>query len=248
MKRSDNMKEKKFVSDNIKKLLVSEYLRTENDSAGFGGMDMKRTPFGTNITLYVNRPGLVIGRHGAKIKEMTTTLETKYGLESPQIEVKDVDNPDLNPQIISKKIALSLEKGWNYRKAGNTTLRRIMDQHARGVLIRIGGKISGERARTQKFMYGEIKYSGEPARDGVISGYSVAMLKTGVIGVYVKLLKTNYRLPDEININNNMEISNAPEDNINKDNVNKSNIDNDTTNTVDNTNTESGVKTNGTQS
>ncbi|MEM0139350.1 MAG: 30S ribosomal protein S3 [Ferroplasma sp.] len=192
------MKEKKFVSDNIKKLLVTEYLQLENEGAGFGGMDMKRTPFGTNVTLFVNRPGLVIGRHGAKIKTMTETLETKYGLESPQIEVKEVENPDLNPQIISKKIALSLEKGWNYRKAGNTTLRRIIDQHARGVLIRIGGKISGERARTQKFTFGEIKYSGDPARSGVISGYSIAMLKTGCIGIYVKLLRQDYQLPDEI--------------------------------------------------
>ncbi len=214
------MKEKKFVSDNIKKLLVTEYLRTENDNAGFGGMEMKRTPFGTNITLYVNRPGLVIGRHGSKIKEMTLALETKYGLEAPQIEVKEVENPDLNPQIVSKKIALFLEKGWNYRKAGTTTLRRIMDQHARGVLIRISGKISGERARTQKFMYGEIKYSGEPARSGVAGGYSVAMLKTGVIGIYVKLLKTNYRLPDEIDINNNVIVESAKvNNNLNNDGV-----------------------------
>ncbi len=203
------MKEKKFVSDNIKKLLVTEYLRSENNNAGFGGMEMKRTPFGTNITLHVNRPGLVIGRHGVKIKEMTETLEKKYELESPQIEVKEVENPDLNPQIISKKIALSLEKGWNYRKAGNTTLRRIMDQHARGVLIRIGGKISGERARTQKFMFGEIKYSGEPARSGVEGGFSIAMLKTGVIGIYVKLLKTDYELPDEIRINSDVKVVNT---------------------------------------
>ncbi|KJE49464.1 MULTISPECIES: 30S ribosomal protein S3 [Acidiplasma] len=214
------MKEKKFVSDNIRKLLVSEYLRRENDSAGFGGMEMKRTPFGTNITLYVNRPGLVIGRHGTKIKDMTEELEKKYKLESPQIEVKEVDNPDLNPQIISKKIALSLEKGWNYRKAGNTTLRRVIDQHARGVLIRIGGKISGERARTQKFMYGEIKYSGEPARAGVDGGFSVAMLKTGVIGVYVKLLKSDYRLPDEIGIKQNpvQPVNESPENNEVEDN------------------------------
>lgn len=181
---------------------------------------MKRTPFGTNITLYVNRPGLVIGRHGTKIKDMTEELEKKYKLESPQIEVKEVDNPDLNPQIISKKIALSLEKGWNYRKAGNTTLRRVIDQHARGVLIRIGGKISGERARTQKFMYGEIKYSGEPARAGVDGGFSVAMLKTGVIGVYVKLLKSDYRLPDEIGIKQNpvQPVNESPENNEVEDN------------------------------
>lgn len=168
------MKERKFIQTTVNKLLVTEFIRRETESAGFGGMEMKRTPFGTNITLYVNKPGLVIGRRGSKVQEITETLEKKYKVESPQIEVKEIDNPDLNPQVVSKKIALSLEKGWSYRKAGNTSLRRVMDSGARGVMIRIGGKISGERARSQKFTFGSIKYSGEPARAGMDVGFSAA--------------------------------------------------------------------------
>lgn len=194
------MKERKFVQNTVNKLLVTEYIRRETESAGFGGMEMKRTPFGTNITLYVNKPGLVIGRRGSKVQEITETLEKKYKVESPQIEVKEIDNPDLNPQVVSKKIALSLEKGWSYRKAGNTSLRRIIDSGARGVMIRIGGKISGERARSQKFMYGSIKYSGEPARAGMDVGFSAAKLKLGIIGVSVRMLRKDYRLPDDIHV------------------------------------------------
>ncbi|EQD80100.1 30S ribosomal protein S3P [mine drainage metagenome] len=194
------MKERKFVSDAVKRLLVNEYIRRETDAAGFGGIEMKRTPLGTNITLIVNKPGLVIGRHGSKVQQITETLEKKYGIESPQIEVKEVQDPDLNPQVVSKKIALSLEKGWAYRKAGNTTLRRVIDADARGVLIRIGGKISGERARAQKFFYGSIKYSGEPARSGIQHGFSTAKMKQGIIGVSVKILNKNYKLPDDIEI------------------------------------------------
>lgn len=194
------MKERKFVQNTVNKLLVTEYIKRETESAGFGGMEMKRTPFGTNITLYVNKPGLVIGRRGSKVQEITETLEKKYKVESPQIEVKEIDNPDLNPQVVSKKIALSLEKGWSYRKAGNTSLRRIIDSGARGVMIRIGGKISGERARSQKFMYGSIKYSGEPARAGMDIGFSAAKLKLGIIGVSVRMLKKDYKLPDDIHV------------------------------------------------
>ncbi|HLH85998.1 MAG TPA: 30S ribosomal protein S3 [Thermoplasmataceae archaeon] len=194
------MKERKFVQNSVNKLLVSEYIRKETDNAGFGGLEMKRTPFGTNITLYVNKPGLVIGRHGSKVQEITDTLEKKYKVESPQIEVKEVQNADLNPQVVSKKIALSLEKGWSYRKAGNTSLRRIIDSGTRGVMIRIGGKISGERARAQKFMYGSIKYSGEPARAGMEKGFSAAKLKLGIIGVSVRMLKKDYKLPDDLEV------------------------------------------------
>ena len=192
------MKERKFVANSVNKLLVTEYLRSATESAGFGGLEMKRTPFGTNITLYANKPGLVIGRHGGKVQEITETLEKKYKVESPQIEVKEINEPDLNPQVVSKKIALSLEKGWSYRKAGNTSLRRVTESGTRGVMIKISGKISGERGRSQKFTYGSIKYSGEPARAGMETGFSIAKMKLGVIGVSVRMLRNDYKLPDEI--------------------------------------------------
>jgi small subunit ribosomal protein S3 len=195
------VKERKFISESVKKLLVSEYIRKETESAGFGGMEMKRTPFGTNITLFVNKPGLVIGRRGGKIQEITATLEKRFGVETPQVEVKEVTDPDLNPQIVAKKIAISLEKGWSYRKAGNTTLRRTVDSNAKGVLIKIAGKISGERARSQKFISGSIKYSGEPGRIGMKYGFSAAKLKLGIIGVSVRILDSDYKLPDQIDIN-----------------------------------------------
>ncbi|MCL4314543.1 MAG: 30S ribosomal protein S3, partial [Candidatus Thermoplasmatota archaeon] len=194
------MKERKFVNDAVKKLLVTEYVRRETEMAGFGGIEIKRTPFGTNIVLHVNKPGLVIGRKGSKIQEITTTLEKVYGMEAPQIEVREVESPDLNSQVVAKKIALSLEKGWSYRKAGTNALRRTQESRARGVIIRIGGKISGERARAQKFTFGSIKYSGQPGIDGMDRGFSVAKLKLGIIGISVGILKNEYRLPDEIRI------------------------------------------------
>ena len=194
------MKERKFINENIKRLLVLEYIMKETDNAGFGGMEMKRNLLDTSIRLTVNKPGLVIGRRGSKVQEIEETLKNRFHIEAPRIEVMEVKNPDLNPQIVAKKVAMSLEKGWAYRKAGNTALRRIIESNARGVMIRIGGKISGERARSQKFFYGSIKYSGEPARSGIGYGYSVAKLKLGAIGVTVRILNRDYRLPDDITV------------------------------------------------
>lgn len=194
------MRERKFITESVKKLLVSEYIRKETESAGFGSMVMKRTPFGTNITLHVNKPGLVIGRRGSKIQEITENLEKIYSVESPQIEVKEAENPDLNPQVVSKKIALSLEKGWSYRKAGNTSLRRAIDSDVRGIMIKVSGKLTGERSRTQKFFHGSVKYSGEPGRAAMLNGFSIAKMKQGVIGVTVRILDPDYRLPDEISM------------------------------------------------
>ena len=82
------MKERKFINESVKKLLVTEYIRRETESAGFGGMDMKRTPFGTNITLYVNKPGLVIGRRGGKIQDITYTLRKNMALKPRRLRLR----------------------------------------------------------------------------------------------------------------------------------------------------------------
>ncbi|MHB1439558.1 MAG: 30S ribosomal protein S3 [Cuniculiplasma sp.] len=209
------MKERKFINESIKRLLVSEYIRRETDIAGFGGIEMKRNLLDTSIQLVVNKPGLVIGRRGSKVQEIEETLRTRFKIEGPRIEVKEVKEPDLNPQIVSKKIAMSLEKGWAYRKAGNTALRRIIESDARGVMIKIGGKISGERARSQKFFFGSIKYSGEPARSGIEYGFSTAKLKLGIIGVSVRILNWDYKLPDDITVNKaNLKVNEVKEENV----------------------------------
>ena len=56
--------EKKFVQDGFTKALVNEYLAKELERAGYGGMQMNRTPMGTQITVYAEKPGMVIGKGG----------------------------------------------------------------------------------------------------------------------------------------------------------------------------------------
>ncbi len=193
------MDERKFVKENVNRLLIKEYLMREARVAGFGGLEIQRTPLGTRIVLEVERPGLIIGRKGAKIKELTEALQTKFGVENPTIEVKESPNPYLNAQIMAEKLAAALERGWHFRRAGHSTLRRIMDAGAKGAQIIISGKLTGDRARTEKFTKGTIKYNGKPA-ELVDVGYATAKTKPGIIGVTVKIMPPDVKLPDEINI------------------------------------------------
>ncbi len=193
------MDERKFVKENLRRILIKEKLVEEAKSAGFGGLLIQRTPLGTRIVLEVERPGLIIGRKGAKIKDLTDMLEKVYGVDNPQIEVKEAENVALNPQIMAEKLALALERGWHFRRAGHSTLRRIMEAGAKGAQIIISGKIVGDRARTEKFFAGKIKYCGKPA-EYVRIGRTVAKTKPGVIGITIKILPPDVKLPDEINI------------------------------------------------
>ncbi|UCD92865.1 MAG: 30S ribosomal protein S3 [Methanobacteriota archaeon] len=192
--------ERKIVIENIRRVLLKEHLIRKTERAGFGGLDIQRTPLGTRVTLLAERPGLVIGRRGKTIKGLTQDMITKFEFDNPQIEVEEVKNPATNAQIMADKLASALERGWHFRRAGHSTVRRIMESGARGCQVTISGKLTGRRHRTEKFKQGHIKHCGEPKLIWMKEGFSIAKVKLGVIGVKVLIMESDAELPDEITI------------------------------------------------
>jgi small subunit ribosomal protein S3 len=193
--------ERTFIRENTKRILIKEYLLKKIEGAGFGGMNIQRTPMGTRINILVERPGMVIGKGGHKIKELTEDIKENFKVDNPQIEIEEAGGrASLNAQIMAEKLAEALERGWHFRRAGHSTVRRIMDAGAKGVQVIIAGKLTGARHRTEKFTEGHVKYCGETARQVMDNGYAIAKLKPGVLGVKVRIMKPNIKLPDEITI------------------------------------------------
>jgi small subunit ribosomal protein S3 len=177
---------------------INEYLRSELVRAGFAGVDIQKTPLGVRITLKTSRPGLVIGKGGKRIQEITDVLQDKFGLELPQIEVEEVPNPDLDAQIMAERLAYSLDRGRHYRRAGYYILRKVMDAGAKGVEIIISGKVTSQRARTQIFRAGTMSKSGQPAQEGVDKGIAQCIQKSGTLGIIVKIMRADIKMGDEV--------------------------------------------------
>ncbi len=196
--KAEQRKDRRIVVENVRRMLLKEYLMRETQRAGFGGLDIQRTPMGTRVTLIAERPGLVIGRKGGAIKSLTDAVERQFSFDNPQIEVQEVTNPSLNAQIMAEKLANALERGWHFRRAGHSTVRRIMEAGAKGCLVVVAGKLTGQRHRRQKFKAGHIKYCGEPRNTWMRKGFAVARLKPGVIGVTVSIMDPDAKLPDDI--------------------------------------------------
>ncbi|HKZ89986.1 MAG TPA: 30S ribosomal protein S3 [Thermoplasmata archaeon] len=204
-------KDRRIIVENMRRVLLKEYLMRETRRAGFGGLDIQRTPMGTRVTLLAERPGLVIGRKGAAIKGLTEAVERQFKFDNPQIEVQEVEQPSLNAQIMAEKLSNALERGWHFRRAGHSTVRRIMEAGAKGCLVVIAGKLTGQRHRTEKFKAGHIKYCGEPRNLWMDRGFAVAKLKPGVIGVTVEIMDPKAKLPDDIEISKLPDVAPAPE-------------------------------------
>jgi len=191
---------KEMLKERVRRVQVHQHVQEKTERAGFGGLSIQRTPLGTHVRISAERPGLVIGRKGSDIQQLTEDLERKFGYENLQVEAGEVSNFALNPLIMASKVANALERGWNYRRAGNSMLQRIMDAGARGCQITIAGKLTGLRHRTEKFVSGHIKFCGETALELMDVGISQAKLKPGTIGVKVAIMKPDAKLPDEIEV------------------------------------------------
>ena len=199
--------EQQFIHDGLQRQQIDEFFANELGRAGYGGMDVAKTPMGTQIVLRAEKPGMVIGKGGRNIRKITTAIEDRFGLDDPQIDVQEVDEPDLNAQIVADRLANALERGWYFRKAGHTTVDRIMDSGALGAEIVLAGKVTGARSRVAKFNRGYIKHNGEPADALVDRGDGVAVMKLGTIGVTVKLIPPGADLPDDFRIKQDADIS-----------------------------------------
>ncbi|MFH1431766.1 MAG: 30S ribosomal protein S3 [archaeon] len=196
------MIERKFIEKGIRNSQMETYLNSALERADYSHSDIKRTPLNTRIVIYAGRPGVVIGHAGTKINEMTEALKNKFKLDNPQIEVKTIPNQYLDPKVIAKQIASSLERGMKHRQIVNIMIKKIMGSGAIGVEITISGKISGSRARNEKFMDGYLKKCGNTSDVHTLRGFERATLKAGVIGVKVKLMTT---MPSVLSIEKRIE-------------------------------------------
>ncbi|PSP97813.1 30S ribosomal protein S3 [Halobacteriales archaeon QS_4_70_19] len=198
--------EHQFIENGLERTQIDEFFKSELSRAGYGGMDVAQTPMGTQIVLKAEKPGMVIGKGGKNIRKITSELESRFDMDDPQIDVQEVDEPDLNAQIVADRLANALERGWYFRKAGHTTIDRIMESGAKGAEIVLSGKVTGARSRVEKFNRGYIKHNGEPAETVVDHGQGVAVMKLGTIGVDVKIIGPDAELPDDFEVHEDVEV------------------------------------------
>ncbi len=178
-----------FIELGLQRVAVDEYLASKFWRAGYAGVDIIRTPLGTRVIIYAARPGMIIGRRGQNLRKLQAVFEKLFNIENPQITVVEVENPDLNARVVAFNIALALERGIHFRRAGYIALRRVMNAGAVGCEIIISGKLTSERARYEKLKAGKVYKSGEQSLQLVDRAVAHVLLKPGVYGIEVLITK-----------------------------------------------------------
>ena len=178
---------KNVIKDNYNMMLLNDFLREEIKEAGFHKVEVSKTPSGTKITLYVTRPGIVIGRKGVGIKQLTEKVESDFGFKNPQISVEEIPKAELSPSVMCNRLAAHIERGTAFRRATMWTLNQIMEAGAMGVQITISGKLRGDRSAFEKHTRGILPRAGNYAKDIVSEDITHTKTQMGLIGIKIRI-------------------------------------------------------------
>ena len=108
------MLKKYFVKQGIKEAEIEEYIRTAFPLGDYSRTELQRTPLGIKVVIYTNKPGRIIGKGGKNINDITEGIKKRFDLENPQVDVKMVENPNLDARIIAKQITSALPPAQGY--------------------------------------------------------------------------------------------------------------------------------------
>ncbi len=196
------MDQRNILAKKIKEFEIQEFVGVTLKGVGLSKTKLVPTPLGEKIIIDASRPGLIVGRKGQSIKNLTSLLKKKFRLDNPQIEINEITDVNLDPEIVAERIANSLERFGlsRFKGVGHKTMSDVMAAGALGIEIIISGKVPSSRAKRWRFYQGYLKKCGQISIDGVRKAYKIAQLKTGSIGITVKIMPSDIELPDNISL------------------------------------------------
>ena len=135
------------------------------------------------VTLHAGRPGVIIGKRGAEIDALTKNLEKLAG-QAVKVQIQEVRKPDTCAQLVAENVAEQLERRGSFRRAMKRAVENAMREGAKGILIKIGGRLGGaEIARVERDHAGSVPLNSLNSR--IDYGYGIARTTAGSIGVRV---------------------------------------------------------------
>lgn len=155
--------------------------------AGISMIEIERTRQDAKITLHTARPGLIIGRKGAEVDKLKDEIQKLVNREV-LVKIKEITKPELQAQLVAENIAEQLVKRAAFRRTMKKALDTSLDSGAKGVKIRVAGRLGGaEIARVEKMTSGSVPL--HTLRADIDYGFAEAKTTYGVIGVKVWIFK-----------------------------------------------------------
>jgi small subunit ribosomal protein S3e len=184
-------KKRKFVADGVFRAELNDFFTRELSEEGYSGCDVRQTHARTEIIIRATHTQDVLGEKGRRIRELTALVQKrfKYPENSLELYAEKVAYRGLSAVAQAESLRFKLLNGLAVRRACYGVLRFVMESGAKGCEVVVSGKLRAARAKSMKFTDGFMIHSGQPARDFVDFAVRHVLLKQGVLGIKVKIMK-----------------------------------------------------------
>ncbi|GMM47662.1 ribosomal 40S subunit protein S3 [Pichia kluyveri] len=184
-------KKRKLVADGVFYAELNEFFTRELAEEGYAGCEVKITPTKTDVIIKATRTNDVLGEKGRRIRELTMLIQKRFGLapQSIALYAERVQNRGLSASTQCESLKFKLLNGLAVRRAAYGVIRNVMESGAKGIEVVISGKSKGARARAIKFGQGFMIHSGQPVNDFIEVATRHVLLRQGVLGLKVKIMK-----------------------------------------------------------
>ncbi|MGY4884212.1 MAG: 30S ribosomal protein S3 [Nanobdellota archaeon] len=199
------MEEKQTVKFKKEEFAIKESVKKMLGKGKVSKVRIEYTPVGEKIIISTSKPGLIIGKGGEKLNEITDHLRKNFKFENLHLDVEEITEPEFDAQVVADEIALGLERfgPLKFKILAYKSLDRVMKAGALGCEIRLSGKLPSSRAKTWRFAQGYLKKTGDSAKV-VDRAQSRAETKPGTVGIKVSILSPHAILKDKIFINDEL--------------------------------------------
>lgn len=168
-------------------MAIRRMIKNDLTQAGVAHVEIERFPNQVQVTIHTARPGIVIGRKGAAVKDLRQRLKDLTG-KTVRVEVEEITQPDANAQLIAENITGQLERRISHSRAMKRAILQAMRAGVKGVRIEASGRLSGsEMARKEKLWEGQVPRN--MIRADMDYGFAEALTTYGRIGVKVWVYK-----------------------------------------------------------
>tara|TARA_Y100000590_G_scaffold467249_1_gene645553 strand:- start:2144 stop:2821 length:678 start_codon:yes stop_codon:yes gene_type:complete len=143
----------KFLHEDLK---IKEFVLKKLKNASISKINIERAAKKLRIAIFSSRPGIIIGKKGADIETLKTTLSKMSNLEV-FLDIKEVRKPEVEAKLVAENIANQLEKRISFRRAMKKAVQSSMRLGAKGVKVICSGRLGGaEIARSEKYHEGSV--------------------------------------------------------------------------------------------
>lgn len=181
---------KKYIHDGLIYSELHELFGKQFQTNCYAGLDLKLNQSPIKLSIKVLNPQEIIGENKFRLKQLQNMVAQRLEVPTDNVDIvfEKIADKGLEPAVHAEQLRLAFLENKPYKRVINSIIKNVRAAGGQGVMVRVAGKLKGQRAKAIKYFDGLLIQSGQPAKDYIKRSLAEAKCKQGIIGIQVSVM------------------------------------------------------------